>query len=88
MEIIGLIKKLEKLGIITKKPKPIYVFLLFFSYLLIWIVIFVLYLKFEMTILKFWVIVLGILTLLTLIHAILHRYIVKVLKKEREGNRG
>jgi hypothetical protein len=84
MKTIEFIKKLEKLGLVTKRPKPIYVFLLFFAYLLIWIVIFVLYLKFEMTALKFWVIILGILTLLTLVHAILHRYVVKVLKNQKE----
>ena len=84
MKPIDFIKKLEKFGLVTKRPKPLYVFLLFFAYLLIFIVIFVLYLKFEMTALKFWVVILGVLTLLTLIHAILHRYVVKVLKNEKD----
>lgn len=79
MNINNLIKKLAEMGFVTKKPKPLYVFLLFFAYFLIWIVTFILYIKFDMTALRFWVIVIGILTLLTLIHAILHRYVIKVL---------
>jgi len=78
-----MIIKLTELGILTKKPKPIYVFLLFFAYFLIWIVAFMLYIKYNMTALRFWVIAIGILTFLTLIHAFIHRYVVKVLGKEK-----
>ena len=82
MKIKELIIKLAELGFITRKPRPIYVFLLFFAYFLIWIVVFILYIKFDMKALEFWVIVVGILTFLTLIHAFIHRYIVKVLGEE------
>lgn len=78
-----LIIKLSELGFITRKPRPIYVFLLFFAYFLIWIVVFILYIKFDMIALRFWVIVIGILTFLTLVHAFIHRYAVKVLGKEK-----
>ena len=77
-----LIIKLAELKIITRKPRPIYVFLLFFAYFLIWIVSFILYLKFDMISLRFWVISIGILTFLTLVHAFIHRYAVKVLSEE------
>jgi hypothetical protein len=79
MGLKELIKKLAELGFVTKKPKPLYVFLLFFAYFMIWIVVFILYIKYDMTTLRLWVIVLGILTLITLIHSILHRYVVKVI---------
>jgi len=79
-----LIISLEKYRIITRKPKPIYVFLLFFAYFLIWIVTFTLYVKFDMVALRFWVIAIGVLTFITLIHAFLHRYVVKILEKEKE----
>lgn len=83
MKIKELIIKLRELGFISKKPRPIYVFLLFFAYFLIWIVAFILYIKFDMTSLRFWIIIIGILTFLTLVHAFLHNYIVKVLDNKK-----
>jgi len=76
--------KLEQYKIITRKPKQIYVFLLFFAYFLIWVVAFILYIKFDMTALRFWVIAIGVLTFLTLVHAFIHRYVVKVLSNVKE----
>ena len=75
--------KISEIGLVSRKPRPIYVFLLFFAYFLIWLVAFTLYIKFDMISLRFWVIIIGILTFLTLIHAIIHRYVVKVLGEEK-----
>jgi len=77
-----LIVKLAKKKLISKKPKPIYVFILFFTYFIIWIFTLISYIKFNTAALKFCVIAIGILTFLTLIHAIIHEYIVKVLEQK------
>lgn len=73
---------LQKIGLISTRPRPVFVFLLFFAYFLIWIVAFTLYLKYEMDYLRTWIIIVGILALLTLIHAIIHAYVVKILTKQ------
>jgi hypothetical protein len=78
-----LIIKLAEMKLISNKPKPMYVFMLFFAYLLIWIVTFIIYLKYDMQILKFWIIVLGILAFGTLIFAFFHKYAVEMLGKRK-----
>ena len=75
------LQKLREIGLVSIRPRPIFVFLLFFAYFLIWIIAFLLYIKYEMTALKIWIIIIGILTFLTLIHALIHKYIVKILTK-------
>lgn len=75
------LKELEKRGIITRKPKPIFIFLLFFAYFLVWFVVSILYLKYDIKTLKIWIIIIGIFTLITLIHALVHRYIVNMLNQ-------
>lgn len=83
MPIKETIINLAKRGWIHAKPRPVFVFLLFFAYFLIWLVAFALYLKFEMNYLKIWIIIVGILTIITLIHAIIHSYIVKIVNEEK-----
>jgi hypothetical protein len=86
MPIKKTIIALAKRGWIQTKPRPLFVYLLFFAYFLIWFVAFVLYLKFEMTYLKIWIIIVGILTFITFIHAIIHSYIIKIVEKEKITN--
>ncbi len=76
------IRELAKRGWFQRNPMPIFVYLLFFAYFLIWLVVFVLYLKFDMYYLQIWIIILGILTFITLLHAIIHAYILKVIESE------
>lgn len=83
MELKNFLKKLEKYRLVSKKPKSMYIFLLFFSYLLIWLLSLTYYLKFEYEILKPWVIIIGILTFLTLVHAITHKFVIQILEKGR-----
>ncbi len=71
-KIKRLVKDLEKRGIITRKPKPIYPFLLGFIILIIWYTT-----PIENNILKNFS--LG-LTIFTFIFAILHWLVVRILK--------
>lgn len=86
MSLKETIIKLEKKGWVSRKPKPIFVFLLFFAYLLVWFVVFTLYIKFDMISLKLWIIFIGIFTFLTLIHAIIHNYVSKIIEQQNEIN--
>jgi len=83
MSINEKIKELEKRGWLSTNPRPIFVFLLFLAYFLMWLVIFILYLKFDMTYLRIWIIILGIISFITLMHAIAHAYTVKVIEADK-----
>jgi hypothetical protein len=71
-KIKRLVKDLERRGIFSKKPKPIYPFLLGFISLFIWYII-----PIENNILKNFTIGLAI---FTFIFAILHWLVVRILK--------
>ena len=82
MSLKKFLKTLEKYKIIIRRPRPVYVFLLTLAYFLIWLLSFVLYLKYDMKILEIWIIIIGVLTLISLIHSILHLIMVRILGTE------
>ncbi|MEM0465545.1 MAG: hypothetical protein QXW97_02480 [Candidatus Pacearchaeota archaeon] len=75
MDINRTLLILEKRGYINRKPKAIYVFLLGFSYLLIWYFTFNFYVKYELKSLKIWILVLTLITIFTFIFAIFHLWV-------------
>lgn len=83
MDLTNKLLLFEKEGYINRKPKPLYVFLLGFSYLLIWYFTITFYLKYKLTSLNLWIFVLTIITIFTFIWAIIHLYILKLIGNKK-----